>query len=63
MSGAVLFIMLGASWTLGLLVGIEAGMIRFRRRLWEAARHAPSSSVALATLERAMRAHDSRREV
>lgn len=63
MSGVLLFVMLGASWTLGLLVGIEAGMIRFRRRLWEAARHAPSSSVALATLERAMQARDTRNEV
>lgn len=63
MSGLVLAIMLGSAWTLGLFVGIEAGAARFRRRMWEAARHAPSSSVALATLERAMRAHDSRRQV
>lgn len=56
MSTAVLFVMLGSSWLLGLLVGIQVGMDRLRRRLWNAARHAPSTSVALATLERAMRA-------
>lgn len=63
MSAVVLFVMLGASFALGVLVGIEYGVVRFRRRLYEAARHAPSSSVALATLERAMRAQDVRREV
>lgn len=55
MSGAVLFLMLGSSWLLGALIGVQVGIIRFRRRMWEAARHAPSASVALATLERAMR--------
>ena len=58
MSAAVLFVMLGVAFGLGLLVGIEAGAARLRRRLHEAARHAPSHSVALATLERAMRSHD-----
>lgn len=57
MSAVVLFVMLGASFALGLLVGIQMGIDRLRRRLWEAARHAPSSSVALATLERAMKAN------
>jgi hypothetical protein len=63
MSALMLFVTLGASFVLGVLVGIEAGAARLRRRLWEAARHAPSSSVALATLERAMRAQDVRRDV
>jgi hypothetical protein len=63
MSAAVLLVMLAASFGLGLLVGSEAGAARFRRRLWEAARHAPTSSVALATLERAMRANGSRDQV
>jgi hypothetical protein len=63
MSAAVLFVMLAASFGLGLIVGVQVGIDRHRRRLWEAARHAPSTSVALATLERAMRAHDQRNEV
>ena len=63
MSAAILFVMLAASFGLGLLVGIQVGIDRHRRRLWEAARHAPTTSVALATLERAMTAHDRRNEV
>jgi len=55
MSDVVLFVMLGSSWLLGVLIGAQIGANRFRRRMWEAARHAPSASVALATLERAMR--------
>lgn len=60
MSVLMLAVMLGAAFGLGFLTGIPAGIERHRRRLWEAARHAPSSSVALATLERAMQSHGHR---
>lgn len=55
MSDAVLLIMLCSSGLLGVLIGVQIGAARFRRRMWEIARHAPGTSVAMATLERAMR--------
>lgn len=61
MSAFVLFVMLGSSALLGGLTGAQIGVERFRRRLIRAARSAPGDQVAIAALQRAMRAEHAER--